>query len=323
MIVDGLRPSVKSAILVQTVPAPLDPLFGSFDRVQPGSPYAMVETLNRKIIDWAHEGRVTLVDVARLATAIGLQTWHEPGYWHSSKLAFSPRLIPVYSDVVARTVAAVIGKSKKCLVLDLDNTLWGGVIADDGLEGIELGHGSPAGEAFVAIQAMALELRSRGVILAVCSKNEEDVARSPFREHPDMLLREDHIAVFQANWIDKAANLKAIASALNIGVDALVLLDDNPAERMLVRATLPLVGTPNCLTIRRSTHARSPRRAILRLSHSPRTIDAEPNISGGRRARRYALVERRSARLSGLSRHGLLDRPSGPAVPFAGRAVNQ
>jgi len=244
MIVEGLRPSVRSAILVQTVPAPLDPLFGSFDRVQPGSPYAMVEKLNRRIIDWAHEGRVTLVDVARLAAAIGLQNWHEPGYWHSSKLAFNPRLIPVYSDVVARTIAAVIGKSKKCLVLDLDNTLWGGVIADDGLEGIELGHGSSAGEAFIAIQAMALELRSRGVILAVCSKNEEDVARSPFREHPDMLLREDHIAVFQANWIDKAANLRAIASTLNIGVDALVLLDDNPAERMLVRAALPLVGTP-------------------------------------------------------------------------------
>ena len=244
MIVDGLRPSVKSAILVQTVPAPLDPLFGSFDRVHAGSPFAMVETLNRKIADWAREGRVTLVDIARLATAVGLQTWHEPGHWHASKLAFSPMLIPVYADVVARTIAAVIGKSKKCLVLDLDNTLWGGVVGDDGLAGIEVGQGSSLGEAFIAIQTMALELRSRGVILAVCSKNEEDVARLPFRKHPDMLLREDHIAVFQANWTDKAANLRAIASTLNIGVDALVFLDDNPAERMQVRAALPLVGVP-------------------------------------------------------------------------------
>ncbi len=244
MIVDGLRPSVKSAILVQTVPAPLDPLFGSFDRVHAGSPFAMVETLNRKIADWARDGRVTLVDIARLATAVGLQTWHEPGHWHASKLAFSPMLIPVYADVVARTIAAVIGKSKKCLVLDLDNTLWGGVVGDDGLAGIEVGQGSSLGEAFIAIQTMALELRSRGVILAVCSKNEEDVARLPFRKHPDMLLREDHIAVFQANWTDKAANLRAIASTLNIGVDALVFLDDNPAERMQVRAALPLVGVP-------------------------------------------------------------------------------
>ena len=243
-IADGIRPSVKSAILVQTVPAPLDPSFGSFDRVHPGSPFAMVEALNRKIAQWARERRVTLVDIARLATAVGLQTWHEPGHWHASKLAFGPSLIPVYADVVARTIAAVVGKSRKCLVLDLDNTLWGGVIGDDGLEGIKIGQGSSAGEAFIAVQAMALELRSRGVILAVCSKNEEDVARLPFRKHPDMLLREDHIAVFQANWADKAANLRAIASTLNIGVEALVLLDDNPAERMQVRKSLPLVGVP-------------------------------------------------------------------------------
>ena len=90
MIVNGLRPSVKSAILVQTVPAPLDPLFGSFDRVHPGSPLAMVEALNRKIADWVVEGRITLVDIARLATAVGLQTWHEPGHWYASKIAFSP-----------------------------------------------------------------------------------------------------------------------------------------------------------------------------------------------------------------------------------------
>lgn len=244
MIVDGLRPSVKSAILVQTAPPPLDPLLGSFDRVHPGSPFAMAETLNRRIAEWADEGRIILVDIARLATAVGLQTWHDPRHWHASKLTFSPRLIPIYSDVVVRTIAAVLGKSKRCLVLDLDHTLWGGVIGDDGLEGITLGQGSPVGEAYSAIQTMALELRSRGVILAVCSKNEEDVARLPFRKHPEMLLREDHIAIFQANWTDKAANLEAIASALNIGVDALVLLDDNPAERLQVRAALPLVGTP-------------------------------------------------------------------------------
>ena len=161
ILVDGLRPSVKSAILVQTVPAPLDPLFGSFDRVHAGSPFAMVETLNRKIADWARDGRVTLVDIARLATAVGLQTWHEPGHWHASKLAFSPMLIPVYADVVARTIAAVVGKSKKCLVLDLDNTLWGGVVGDDGLAGIEVGQGSSLGEAFIAIQTMA-----RGIAIA-------------------------------------------------------------------------------------------------------------------------------------------------------------
>jgi FkbH-like protein len=141
-------------------------------------------------------------------------------------------------------IASIRGKSRKCLVLDLDNTVWGGVIGDDGLAGIKLGQGSAAGEAHLAVQRMALELRARGVVLAVCSKNEDDAARLPFREHPDMLLREDHIAVFQANWTDKAANLRAIAETLNIGVDALVFLDDNPAERMQVRRELPLVGVP-------------------------------------------------------------------------------
>ncbi len=242
--VEGLRPWVASAILVQTVPPPLEPLFGSYDRVQPGSPLSMVASFNQRIADWAASGAVVIVDVARLAASVGLETWDDPGHWHASKLGFSPDLLPVYADVVARTIAAVRGLSRKCLVLDLDNTLWGGVIGDDGLAGIVVGQGSATGEAFLAVQRMALALRARGVVLAICSKNEEANARAPFREHPDMLLREDHIAVFQANWTDKAANLRAIAETLNIGVDALVFLDDNPAERMQVRRALPLVAVP-------------------------------------------------------------------------------
>ncbi len=244
LIVESLRPAVASAIFVQTVAPPLEPLFGSFDRLEPGSAFAMIQALNARIAEWARAGEVVLVDIARLAASVGLEHWHEPRHWHASKLSFAPRMTPVYADVVARTLAAVRGKAKKCLVLDLDNTLWGGVIGDDGVAGIQLGQGSASGEAFLAVQRLALELRGRGVVLAVCSKNEDDAARLPFREHPEMLLREDHIAVFQANWTDKAANLKAIAETLNIGVDALVFLDDNPAERMQVRAKLPLVGVP-------------------------------------------------------------------------------
>jgi FkbH-like protein len=243
-IVDGLRPSVRSAMLVQTLAPPAEPLFGSFDRVEATSPFAMVEALNRKLADWSAAGGMVLIDIARLAAVVGYEVWDEPRHWHASKLSFSPDVIPVYADVVARTIGAVLGKTRKCLVLDLDNTLWGGVIGDDGLAGIALGQGSATGEAFVAVQRLALELRGRGVVLSVCSKNEEDAARSPFREHPDMLLREEHIAVFQANWTDKAANLKAIAQALNIGVDALVFLDDNPAERAQVRRELPMVAVP-------------------------------------------------------------------------------
>jgi FkbH-like protein len=244
MMAEGLREAVRSAIFIQTVPPPLEPLFGSFDRRETTAPFAMVEQLNARIAEMAGNGELVLIDIARLAASVGLEHWHEPRHWHASKLTFSPRMIPVYADVVARALAAVRGKSRKCLVLDLDNTLWGGVIGDDGLAGIEVGQGSPTGEAHLAVQRLALELRARGVVLAVCSKNEDETARLPFREHPDMLLREDHIAVFQANWTDKAANLRAIAETLNIGIDALVFLDDNPAERAQVRRELPLVAVP-------------------------------------------------------------------------------
>jgi FkbH-like protein len=244
MIVSGLKTKLIGPVLVQTIAPPVEPIFGNYDRVEAGSVFAMVEAFNRRLAEWARRGEVVLVDIARLAGSVGLETWDAPGHWHASKLSFAPDLIPLYSDVVARAIGALKGKAKKALVLDLDNTLWGGVIGDDGVEGIALGQGSATGEAFLAIQNLALDLRARGVVLAVCSKNEEAAARSPFREHPDMLLKEEHIAVFQANWTDKAANLRAIAETLNIGVDALVFLDDNPFEREQVRAELPMVGVP-------------------------------------------------------------------------------
>src|SRR6267143_1387269 len=147
--------------------------------------------------------------------------------------------------LVARIVAAQRGLSKKCLVLDLDNTLWAGVIGDDGLEGIVLGEGSVAGEAHLALQRYALQLKARGVILAVCSKNDTAIAEAVFRDHPEMLLQRSDIAAFVANWEDKAANLEAIAARLNIGPDSLVFVDDNPVERARIRESLPMVAVPD------------------------------------------------------------------------------
>ena len=242
--IDGLRAWVRGAVLVETVVPPVEPLFGNFDRLQPGSPFAMAAEINARIAGWARAGEVTLVDTARLAASVGLERWDDPARWHVAKLRFAIELTPLYADLVCRVLAAIAGKARKCLVLDLDNTLWGGVIGDDGLDGIKLGQGSGAGEAFVAIQSMALQLQQRGIVLAVCSKNERDAALLPFREHPDMLLRERDIAVFVANWTDKAANLRHIATVLNIGLDALVFLDDNPAERAQVRLELPMVAVP-------------------------------------------------------------------------------
>jgi FkbH-like protein len=160
------------------------------------------------------------------------------------KFSFSDEVIPLYGDHVGRTIAAIRGKSRKVLVLDLDNTVWGGVIGDDGLEGIKVAQGDAQGEAHLALQRLALDLRQRGIVLAVSSKNSDEVARQPFEEHPEMLLKLDHIAVFQANWNDKATNIQAIAEELSLGLEAMVFLDDNPVERGLVRKLLPQVAVP-------------------------------------------------------------------------------
>ena len=166
------------------------------------------------------------------------------GSWLHGKLEIAPEAAILYGDMVARIVAAQRGLSKKCLVFDLDNTLWGGVIGDDGLEGIVLGEGSAAGEAHLALQRYAKQLKERGVILAVCSKNDPAIAERAFRDHPEMLLRRSDISAFVANWDDKAENLKTIADRLNIGLDSLVFVDDNPVERARIRQSLPMVAVP-------------------------------------------------------------------------------
>ncbi len=230
--------------IVPTVPCPPATLFGSYERRAVGSVRAMIEEFNVALPNVCAETGSTLFDVAAIAQTVGAASWFNRPLYNLYKLPFSPDAAPLYTDNLARVLGALRGKARKCLVLDLDNTLWGGVIGDDGLEGIRISPGSAEGESFRSVQATALDLKARGVILAVCSKNDEANARAPFREHPDMLLRESDIAVFQANWSDKASNLEAIASALNIGVDSLVLLDDNGAERAQVRSVLPMVAVP-------------------------------------------------------------------------------
>ena len=179
-----------------------------------------------------------------MAARDGISEWHDEALWHRSKQEIHPRVSHVYGDHVARLLAAIRGRSFKCLVLDLDNTLWGGVIGDDGLAGIVIGQGSAVGEAHLSFQRYALELSRRGVILAVCSKNDESTALEVFDRHPEMLLCRKDIACFIANWDDKATNLRRIAERLNIGTNSLVFADDNPFERNLIRQELPEVAVP-------------------------------------------------------------------------------
>jgi FkbH-like protein len=235
---------LKSVVMQQTLLDVFPRLMGNNEHRLPGSRSRLIAALNGLLPAMADAEGVHLVAVDHAAARDGLAAWHDPALWHRSKQEISPAAGPAYGELVARLIAARHGRSYKCLVLDLDNTIWGGVIGDDGLDGIVIGQGSPLGEGFVAVQEYAKELARRGVILAVCSKNDEANAREPFEKHPDMVLRLADIASFQANWEDKPANLRAIAADLNIALDSLVFLDDNPFERNLVREALPMVAVP-------------------------------------------------------------------------------
>ncbi len=238
------RDRCSGPIIQQTVLPLFDPLLGGNEARLPGSRARFVTALNEAIREAAARDDVDILAIDERCARQGSEAWHEPMLWLKAKQEIAPSAAPLYGDLVARLIAARRGRSFKALVLDLDNTLWGGVIGDDGLGGIVVGQGSAFGESFLALQAYAKELAGRGVILAVCSKNDEANARLPFTDHPDMLLRTQDISCFVANWDDKAQNIRRIAGDLNIGLDALVFVDDNPFERNLVRAELPMVAVP-------------------------------------------------------------------------------
>jgi FkbH-like protein len=188
---------------------------------------------------------VHLADVASLAERHGLERWFDSRYWFLAKQPVSFECVPDYCRNLAGIVGAIFGRSKKCLVVDLDNTLWGGVIGDDGLAGIQIGEGNAAGEAFKAFQLFIRELKERGVLLAVCSKNDERIAQSAFTDHPEMVLGLGDFVAFKANWLPKSQNIQAIAAELDLPLDALVFVDDNPAERDEVACALPDVAVPD------------------------------------------------------------------------------
>ncbi len=205
----------------------------------PGSRAHMTQAVNLELGRQA--GRdVALVDCERLSALFGKERWFDPRFWIRSKQAPSLAALPFLARHTAAVLAAELGLSRKCVVLDLDNTLWGGVIGEDGLGGIKLG-GSGEGEAFVLFQEYLRELQRKGVLLAVVSKNNEDDAREPFLRHPEMRLDLDDIAVFIASWDPKPDQIRRIAQTLNIGLDALVFVDDNPVERQAVRSLVPEV----------------------------------------------------------------------------------
>ncbi len=230
--------------ITQTLACPPYELSGSFDAQLDGMLRRSLSDFNRALIEDVKNSPDVLFDIAALANTVGVYQWFDERQWVMSRVPMANIFIPLYAEYLTKLIAAIRGKSKKCLVLDLDNTLWGGVIGDDGLEGIYIGQGHPLGESFLAIQQWAKSLKLLGVILAVCSKNEKNIALEVFQKHPGMLLKEDDFAVFMANWEDKASNIRRIADVLNIGLDSIVFVDDNPAEREIIRLLVPEISVP-------------------------------------------------------------------------------
>lgn len=240
---DTLHQRLGCQVIQNSFDVPPWRVLGNRALAEPSSLPAYAARVNRLLFEQAPP-YVTVHDVDHLAAQAGRRAWAEPRFHYQAKLPCAPEFLAGYAHSVAAVIAAHMGKVRKCLVLDLDNTLWGGVIGDDGLSGIRIGHGDPEAEAYLAFQEYAKALRQRGIVLAVCSKNGDANAREPFEKHPEMALRLDDIAAFVANWDDKPANLRRIAAQLDLGLDSFVFVDDHPAERALVRCILPEVAVP-------------------------------------------------------------------------------
>ncbi|WP_104697214.1 MULTISPECIES: HAD-IIIC family phosphatase [unclassified Helicobacter] len=222
---------------------PMTRLFGNFDALQ--GRVRLVRELNTLLAERiSKSSKIYLHDIAYLSSMMGLDRYFDKSLYYQAKYAMSMEGMIELSFSLAHLIAAIFGKSKKGLVLDLDNTLWGGVIGDDGINGIVIGDESSLGEAYSAFQEYILELKQRGVILSVCSKNEVSNAKEGLA-HPRSILKFDDFACFMANWEMKSLNIKQIAQTLNIGEDSLVFIDDNPVEREVVRTNLPLVSVPD------------------------------------------------------------------------------
>lgn len=203
-----------------------------------------ISRLNQKIYEYSQKhGDFFINDLDYLASDFGYTAWHDPLYWHMYKYAMTIDAIPHIADSVAKIIKAVYGKNKKALVLDLDNTLWGGVIGDDGVEGIAIGPEMPMGQFYSEFQEYCKKHKDIGVILGVDSKNDESNAIDGLN-HPDGVLRPEDFVSIKANWNPKDKNLIQMAQELTLGVDSFVFVDDNPAEREIVRKQVYGVAVP-------------------------------------------------------------------------------
>jgi FkbH-like protein len=240
----SLEANVGCQIIQNNFELPASAILGNLDAVSPGGVSRFIAELNRAIAaEAAVNPRLLMQDLNAIAARIGMNQWFDPERWLSYKVANTVEGSFAIANSLNSMIGAMYGRSRKVLVLDLDNTLWGGVIGDDGADKILIGRETPIAEAYTAFQEYCLGLRERGILLAVCSKNNEEVARSGFA-HPDSVLKLEHFSAFKANWEPKHENILEIAQELSLGVDSFVFVDDNPAERAIVEAQIPGIAVP-------------------------------------------------------------------------------
>lgn len=221
-----------------------DSVFGNYANKTTSSFLYQIRKINYELMNLSQQHKNLFInDVAALHNAFGAAFCTDPKIYITTDLIFSLDFLPVVAKNITDIILSIAGSMKKCVILDLDNTLWGGIIGDDGMENIQIGE-LGIGKAFTDFQMWLKQLKQRGIILAVCSKNDESIAKEPFEKHPDMILKLSDIAVFVANWDNKVQNINYIQSILNISFDSMVFLDDNPFERNIVKTHIPDITVP-------------------------------------------------------------------------------
>ena len=236
---------VPGHIIYYNYPEIEDTVFGSYaNKVQTSFTYQL-RKLNYELMNLAQKCQnLFICDLAGLQNKFGRDFMFDSTVYVSTEMLLSIDALPYVASRTMDIICSIEGKFKKCLILDLDNTVWGGVVGDDGWENIQVGHGLGIGKAFSEFQQWVKKLKNRGIIVCVCSKSDEDKAKEPFEKNPEMVLKLEDISVFIANWENKADNIRTIQSILNIGFDSMVFLDDNPFERNMVRENVPGVTVP-------------------------------------------------------------------------------
>lgn len=241
---DKLRETYKCPIIQNNFEYPYYRLLGNKEACDIHGRISFLNRLNERFYEYARENANFYInDIAYLSACYGLDKWGDPFYWHMYKYALCLPAIPTLSFNVANIIKSIYGKNKKALVLDLDNTLWGGVVGDDGVENLEIGQETSMGQVFSEFQSYIRQQKDIGIMLNVSSKNEEENALAGL-QHPDGILKPQDFVTIKANWEPKSKNVADIAAELNIMQDALVFVDDNPAEREIIRTQLNGVAVP-------------------------------------------------------------------------------